>query len=583
MTATHCKTCGTEVQTGTNFCASCGAPIDDYPPTDNTIVQTPADYAPTADTPTLDEPVVPAAQPNAPADYRGYYAGQQPQPSDDYQGYYANQQPQPTTGYDYGNPAAQPHTTASYAASAATAKPKLDPKKLIVPIVAAAVVLVAAIVGVYFLTRTPTDDDGGNSPNGEGNPTDSDTTAGNKGDSQLEAALASILGNAETIDNVSILERETDEEMGIDTIWCKVESNDTEVAYIKYFKTVFRFYETEGWVLDSFSQDKTDQWTSAPIAGPKDDLIRAAVMDLQIIVDGEEWYADDETVGNVDVIGRDSQFNMKRETVTVSVELQSDALIATGEMQIEFTYSDGWAAEDRRVTVPFATAYKPGAELDVTDETVLSIISGKSMTFGDTERTAQTLTIKDAEISDFSILGVTTSEKGTIRIYECSLNLSKSPVVFSANATLAYEYDKVNGWKSPEVSFGTPKVVSVDTSELEGGWTGWLQWDAYATHPTLSLVVVISEIANDGTVVATVSCPEDPFSFSADGYFDKDALIVTLNFKEWIGREPGLLDGRDLKKRKLRGCLFVEEYEIKSTERLYVHLDYNDFSITKSD
>jgi len=442
----------------------------------------------------------------------------------------------------------------------------------------------------------------------------------------FRGAIATMIGHGETIDAIDLQNRETNKEDNIDVFWFRVESKDSDVAYIRYYQAIFRYYNTEdlkGWILDDVYPDKNELWSIAPVAGAKNDLINYSVMGLEIIIDDDEWFINEQTVGNIEIINRDTQLNLKKDTVIVSVEILSDVLIAKGEIKLDFIFNNGWFINDVRVTTFFTTSRIEGTGLNISDDELASIFSKDKMVFGKYEITEtdkltkdiistvgsmydktignllaqifiadlgndfeQTFDISPIEISNIIVNEIISTDKGRREIHKFTFMLDKYPIVFEVNGATVFAYDKMSGWIANETVL-IPKVKSFDYDFMIGRWIGQVNEFnspiSHANNTKLQFIMDISEINSDGTMTVLIDYPSEVYSCKATGYIDIHNLTITITHQEWFNlprprHRPDQIINR-MYEPNLYGML---EIESKSLVNIFRN-DYRWFHVAKSE
>jgi len=279
----------------------------------------------------------------------------------------------------------------------------------------------------------------------------------------------SVIPTSQTIDSVEILDYDTDNDAGVHHVTVLIHSHDEEVAYIKYATLAYQRNADREWVLSSVWADRENLWSSSPLVGAPVAVIEAAIHGLQVTIDGDEWRLDEDSIENVTVHSQNTQLENRRDTVVVTVELGSAALTAQGQVEMEFVFDGGWFRNSYRSYTPFVSEYRPHAVFELSNDQLLDeVVRGdagilREMMFHN-GREGQTIGLSRDEISNLTIDGYASSNKGTTRVYDYSFTLTRGIVVFQVEAQAFYQFDSMSGWTLERFDF-TPNVSAV---HLEG-------------------------------------------------------------------------------------------------------------------
>jgi hypothetical protein len=382
--------------------------------------------------------------------------------------------------------------------------------------------------------------------------------------------------NGEVIDNFEILERETDHEYGDDNAIVRVESHDDSASYIRLFDISYSFYEEHGWLCDNVVPVEEDKWASTPLAGVSEEAIKASLDGLRVKIGGDEWNISEDDIEDVTVGTRDTNLEGKSDTVAVTLSVTTEVLLATGELELEFNYDDGWEYEDYSVITPFESSYQQGKDPQLTNETLISDISKQKIIMGE-QKHEQEISLSNDEISNFSIDQVESLNRGMQQTYSCSFVLAKELVSFDVMADIIYQYDPAGGWE-PQY---TNLMSNVKSVSLDGVWSGQYNASSWGNNAAdyAELKIEIPKVESDGSVEAICSfsaLPTNPSvpsgSFSAIGGIDYPSLRVTLEPQEWIERPE------DYNLIGFMGYLRVEDSTLTNTVSAG---NYTEFEVTK--
>lgn len=375
-----------------------------------------------------------------------------------------------------------------------------------------------------------------------------------KVEKDVEGVLNNNYSSSETIETVEIVKRKTEKNIKSDTVWCKVETNDEEALYVRYFTLYYQLYDKGGWILENWEEDQTDKWGSTPLVGVNVDTIRNSLIGVSADIDGELWEIEPDNIGNLAIDEQETNLEQKRDVILATVDIKSDVLVAQGKLRIDYVYDEGWYLSNYNIDTPFATSYQANAELKMTDDILISEITKKAMIF-DEGSTEQIINITSDEISEFKADKGIVQERGTVQIFNCSFILDKKVAVLSVEAKVIYQYGSVSNWSISDIIF-SPKVVSVD---MKGEWVG-----EYTYNRGYKLVLNVSEVAGDGTITSTFhfsGLPVNPSgssgSYKLAGGIDFKELKIYLEGKEWISGE-----GQEVSMDKMYGTIYIQEEKI---------------------
>ncbi len=364
----------------------------------------------------------------------------------------------------------------------------------------------------------------------------------------------------EEITSIEITKRDANEEAKAEEVWFTVNSNDDEAEYIRYFIAGFKLYDKGGWQYEVVTADPDEKASATPIAGVSDETVKEIIatqgLKTPIAIGDDNWQINSNTIKTVTVGAHDTQLEQKQDTVTVAIVLEDIVQTAEGEVELNFTYNDGWQYEDYTVTTPFTVSQIPGTEKDLTAEDFVALaISQDSFYFGN-----QNVRLTSDEVSDVTLVSSSVTNKGTYQSYEYSFNVNKAQgrLVLAVTAKVEYQYS--DGWQTPTVTFTDTQLTSLD---LTGTWTGTGVGNGIdAAWFDKRSVGVSFEIAEKGTTHenVTVTLRQPNAEALMRVIVDPANLNVTLAFSEWT-QEPfdterlnGLLT--------LNGILNIDDFTI---------------------
>lgn len=357
--------------------------------------------------------------------------------------------------------------------------------------------------------------------------------------SDLEAySKAEFLAENEKIVNMTLEKRETEKDKDLDVVWCTVTTEDDRCSYEKGLVLTYNYYDEGGWILDLVSVNNKSEWVITPLTGASNDEISASLNGINITADNEIWYVSQDNIKNISIDNQETNLDAKTDTVMVSLTVDDLVEEAIGQLKIQYTFNDGWVVDSISGTESFTANFKPGLELNITDETLLNELSGETFEYGITEETIfwtsndlQTISINKSDLSGFEVESHDSFNKGTVQKYVCSCVLTKPHAEFALNIGIAYSY--IDGWNMEPISI----EAKCTTATIEGMWKGTYRDVPY--NGTCELT--ITGVDADGTINAIYSYnPEvtndfsEAGSYHVSGTIDLSTLLITLEAGEWI-------------------------------------------------
>ena len=409
---------------------------------------------------------------------------------------------------------------------------------------------------------------------------------------ELNNNTRSPITRPERVDNIEIISDETDTDAGRYEAFVKVFSSDDEIAFIKFIRIIYQRNEDKEWILSNASFDTSRDWTSTPLVGVKEVMVKDTIMGALLIINEDEWQITEQALESFSIINQETNLQQNRDAITISMTLKDYVLSATGEMLVEFKFNDGWVFSEYRVSTPFTTSVHNHAVLNLNESDLLSHIIGQSMIYSAVaartaeeikmeqdlldmigklsgfpfisllggflhhDPTAQSLSISNDEVSNFMILSMESSERGTIQKYYSSFILNKKLVDFEVLAEIIYNFDNINGWLLYDIGL----IPIVNAFKLEGTkWVGVynpnnMNDPGNFLSGRFRFEMDITEVTHIGTIDSTIHAtlnlyPEAwgsrfgddsiaDYSQSSKGFANHNELTISLSFDEWIIEPP---------------------------------------------
>jgi len=187
----------------------------------------------------------------------------------------------------------------------------------------------------------------------------------------------SFVPNTHTIDSLEILSEETEDE---DEPWVHyaaviVNSNDTEINYVKYGVMTYQRDEEKEWILASIDADRRDMWSISPAIGVKEAHIESCAREIlfwqTVTIDGDEWLIDENTIESIKLSNQNTDLKNHTDVAIVTVVLGSEAKTAEGQVELDFVFENAWTFTNHRGHAPFESQYRASAEYELTSEHLL--------------------------------------------------------------------------------------------------------------------------------------------------------------------------------------------------------------------
>ncbi|MDR2572539.1 MAG: hypothetical protein LBD23_19915 [Oscillospiraceae bacterium] len=407
------------------------------------------------------------------------------------------------------------------------------------------------------------------------------------------------------IDSVEIIEYETDTEMGTHFALAKVFSHDNELSYTEFYRAHYTQNEEKEWILSRITSDNMSAWTISPFVGANEELVRELIIGSVFIIDDDEWLVDENTLESIIIISQDTNLEQNRDSIVATVEIKDAVLVATGQVQVDFRFDSAWQVSDYRVSTPFETTTLLHAVHDVASSDLAALLVGQTMLFspnttatinqdmlsqavlgeigsllgipflsslvgGGGDSTSQSINIFAHEISDFTTLQSTDTEKGTIRTYYGSFLLSKELANFEVLTEVVYYYDKINGWQLYELKF-LPILQSINITETR--WVGTFR-NSMAYFQDFPFVLQIENINDDGSLNVFFEFPTQQLYGKLVGHIDNKTLFVAFDSAEWITEHIRFLENRIV----FQGYLYIDELNMRGAGSLFP--DTSGFNVT---
>lgn len=365
------------------------------------------------------------------------------------------------------------------------------------------------------------------------------TSCGNRvaGKSQIKTDLEAYTETIFSTENEQIVEvnidkRETKKKEKSDMVWCTVKTEDEKCSYEKNLVLTYNLYDKDGWILDNVSVNSRSEWNIMPLIGADNDEIISSLNGVNVTADNELWYIKKDNIKNISVDKHETDLEAETDIVTVTLTIDDLVEEASGQLVISYTFNNGnWIMDSLSGNENFAAATKSGFALNVTEETLINELDGKTFKYGMTANDSQTITINKSEISDFSIERQESSSKGTDQNYYCECILKKPHAEFALSMEVHYSYSEE--WNLQSIS----TTANCTSMNVEGEWTGTYRRVAGGG----SAVINISAVDDNGLLIGTfkytpnrVDRYSQPGSYNITGEMNLATMYIHFTAGEWV-------------------------------------------------
>lgn len=351
----------------------------------------------------------------------------------------------------------------------------------------------------------------------------------------IEPIVSEILSSDQTIDDIEILEYKSDEKKDT-SVSIKVMSSDDVAEYTDYFMATYLYSADKEYVFDTVFQVDKDKSTITPIKGVTQEIAISSLKSKSIGVGEETWYLNDVT--DVTIESQDTNLKEKTDTVTVSLTVNDKVQQAKGKLKLEYEFTDEWELTNVSQDGEFTVSDKPDCALEITDEDLLAELIKNEVTICADTSNSQTLTMTEAEISDFEVYKESVEARGSTKRYFCKATLTKPNAKISLDAQIMYVYE--GSWLLQPVVI-TAKVESID---IEGEWNGTYTGTPFSGKASLD----IEEVTEDGKVKGVYSYTPDTItknnqagSYKVSGTIDMTSLTMNLDAGDWVVKDSSAL------------------------------------------
>lgn len=361
-----------------------------------------------------------------------------------------------------------------------------------------------------------------------------------------------VIKNNEKIEEIAIDKRQTDEDKKTDTVWCTITTQDSEISYQKECVLTYNLDKQKKWTLADVDVNDSDEWVKEPLKGIDEEAISLSLNDETVKVDDTEWYIEESEIKKISIDKQDTDIEQKKDTVLVSLTLESPVQKAEGQLEISYHFEDEWEIDSLTEKKSFTAQDIEGTALNATEKSLTEELVQSEIKLDNDE---SNISIEKENISNFKIVNENTEDKGTFKTFECTATITKPTAVFQIEANICYLYSEEEGWTCQPVTIKS----TLESLNIVGEWKGTYNGAPYSGEAVLNIL----SLDENGTITATYSyTPEttsdysQPGSYNVSGKIDFETLHMDLEAGDWIAEPSKTLS---VTKANIRANLYVND------------------------
>lgn len=367
-----------------------------------------------------------------------------------------------------------------------------------------------------------------------------------------------ILNDDEKIEEITIDKRQTDEDKKTDIVWCTIITQDSDISYQKEFVLTYNLYDKKKWILDDVDVNDSDEWVKEPLKGIDEETVSLSLNEETVKVDDTDWYIEESEIKELSIDKQDTDIEKKKDTVLVSLTLESPVQRAEGQLEISYHFEDEWEIDSLTEKKAFTSQEIEGTALNATEESLTEELTKNEIKLGNDEGS---ISIEKENISNFKIANENTEDKGTLKTFECTATVTNPTAVFQIEANIRYLYSEEEGWTCQPVTIKS----TLESLDITGEWKGTYNGAPYSGEAVLNIL----SLDENGTITATYSyTPEttsgysQPGSYNVSGKIDFETLHMDLEAGDWIVEPSKTMS---VTKADISAYLYVNDSTIKGT------------------
>ena len=361
-----------------------------------------------------------------------------------------------------------------------------------------------------------------------------------------------VIKDDEKIEEIAIDKRQTDEDKKTDTVWCTITTQDSEISYQKECVLTYNLDKQKKWTLADVDVNDSDEWVKEPLKGIDEEAISLSLNDETVKVDDTEWYIEESEIKKISIDKQDTDIEQKKDTVLVSLTLDSPVQKAEGQLEISYHFEDEWEIDSLAEKKSFTAQDIEGTAINATEKSLTEELVQSEIKLDNDE---SNISIEKENISNFKIVNENTEDKGTFKTFECTATITKPTAVFQIAANIGYLYSEEEGWTCQPVTIKS----TLESLNIVGEWKGTYNGAPYSGEAVLNIL----SLDENGTITATYSyTPEttsdysQPGSYNVSGKIDFETLHMDLEAGDWIAEPSKTLS---VTKANIRANLYVND------------------------
>lgn len=361
-----------------------------------------------------------------------------------------------------------------------------------------------------------------------------------------------VIKDDEKIEEIAIDKRQTDEDKKTDTVWCTITTQDSEISYQKECVLTYNLDKQKKWTLADVDVNDSDEWVKEPLKGIDEEAISLSLNDETVKVDDTEWYIEESEIKKISIDKQDTDIEQKKDTVLVSLTLESPVQKAEGQLEISYHFEDDWEIDSLAEKKSFTAQDIEGTAINATEKSLTEELVQSEIKLDNDE---SNISIEKENISNFKIVNENTEDKGTFKTFECTATITKPTAVFQIAANIGYLYSEEEGWTCQPVTIKS----TLESLNIVGEWKGTYNGAPYSGEAVLNIL----SLDENGTITATYSyTPEttsdysQPGSYNVSGKIDFETLHMDLEAGDWIAEPSKTLS---VTKANIRANLYVND------------------------
>lgn len=361
-----------------------------------------------------------------------------------------------------------------------------------------------------------------------------------------------VIKDNEKIEEIAIDKRQTDEDKKTDTVWCTITTQDSEMSYQKECVLTYNLDKQKKWTLADVDVNDSDEWVKEPLKGIDEEAISLSLNEETVNVDDTEWYIEESEIKKISIDKQDTDIEQKKDTVLVSLTLESPVQKAEGQLEISYHFEDEWEIDSLTEKKSFTAQDIEGTALNATEKSLTEELVQSEIKLDNDE---SNISIEKENISNFKIVNENTEDKGTFKTFECTATITKPTAVFQIEANICYLYSEEEGWTCQPVTIKS----TLESLNIVGEWKGTYNGAPYSGEAVLNIL----SLDENGTITATYSyTPEttsdysQPGSYNVSGKIDFETLHMDLEAGDWIAEPSKTLS---VTKANIRANLYVND------------------------